>query len=156
MTHRETAWLISRDRVRPQRDYILDLQVSEEAVVSIPAAWLCKQPEEEKDVANPDGVVREMGLCGSRLPEGAPAILEHGIVMAKAGARDPPLRCGFDNLRKPEIRVRGLGATIGWDGQTDRSAVDNWRRDAARAAIETLPTENDPHANGPPSKCYRI
>jgi hypothetical protein len=156
MTHREANRLIIRDRVRPQRDYILDLQVSEEAVVSIPAAWLCKQPEEQKDVANPDGVVREMGLCGSRLPEGAPALFEHRIMMAKAGACDPTPRRGFDNLRKPEICVRGLGAMLGRDRQTDRPAVDNRRRDAARAAVETLPAENDPHANWPPSKCYRI
>lgn len=156
MTHREAGRLIIRVRVRPQRDYILDLQVSEEAVVSIPATWLCKKPEEQKDVANPDGVVREMGLCGSGLPEGAPTLFEHRIVMAKAGSCDPPLRRGFDNLRKPKICVGGLGATIGRDGQTDRPAVDNRRRGAARPAVETLPAENDPHANWPLSKCYRI
>ncbi len=153
MTHREAGRLILRERVRPQRDHFLDLQVSEETVVSIPAAWLCKQPEEQKDVANPDGVVREMGLCGSGLPEGAPALFEHRIMMAKAGSWDPPPRRGFDNLRKPEICVRGLGAMLGRDGQTDRPAVDNRRRDAARATIETLPAENDPHDNWPPSKC---
>jgi hypothetical protein len=156
MTHREARRLIIRDRVRPQRDYIFDLQKSEETVVSIPAARLCKQPEEQKDVANADGVVREMGLSGSGLPEGTSALFEHWIVMAMAGACDPPSRRGFDNLRKPEICVRGLGAMLGRDGQTDRPAVDNRRRDAARAAIETLPAENDLHANWPPSKCYRM
>jgi hypothetical protein len=147
MLHRKVWRLIIRDRVRPQRDHLLDPQVSEETMVPIPTVWLCKQPEKQEDIANPDGVVREVGLCNSGLAEGASAVLEHGIVMAKAAASDPPLGRGFDNLRKSEICVGGFGTMLGRDGQTDRPSVYNRRWDASRSAVETLPAENDLHAN---------
>lgn len=99
MTPRESRRLIICDRVGSERDYLLDLQVSKQAVVPIPTFRFGEKSEEQKHIANPDAVVREVSLCGSGLTERAPATFKHGIVMAKAGACNSPPGCGFDNLR---------------------------------------------------------
>lgn len=155
VTFREASRLIALDRMLSQRDYLSDLEIPEETVVSITAVLLCEQPEEKEDITNTDGVVREMGLCGSGLAKGAPAILEHGIVVAKIASSYSSSGRGLDNFRKAEVCVGGHGTMLGRDRKADRPFIDDRRRDAARSAVETFPAENDPHANWPPSKCCR-
>jgi hypothetical protein len=155
VTHREPSRLIALDWIVSKRDHLFDLEIPEEAVVSITTIRLREKPEKQEDITDTNSVVRQMRLRGSGLAKCAPTILEHGIMVTKIAADYSSSGCGLDDLGETEVCVGGDGPMLGRDGKADRPAVNNRRRDAARAAIETLPAENDPHVNWPPSQCYR-
>jgi hypothetical protein len=58
VTHREPRRLIAFGWMVSKRDHLFDLEVPEEAVVSIAAVWLREKPEKQEDITDTDGVVR--------------------------------------------------------------------------------------------------
>jgi hypothetical protein len=65
-----------------QRDHLIDLQISENAMMRC-FALLAEQAEENEHVAPPHPLIGKMGLRRADLPENAGAVVEkHRIVMA--------------------------------------------------------------------------
>lgn len=98
MTHCEPGRLIALDWLVSKRDQLFDLEIPEEAVVSITAIQLREKSEKQEDITDTDGVVRQMRLRGSGLTKGASASLEHGIVVAKIAAGYSSSSRGLDDL----------------------------------------------------------
>jgi hypothetical protein len=77
----QTAWALVEPRFRPEWDHFGDPEVSEDAVMSVPAVLVREEPEEQEYVPGSYALVRKMALRDPDLPESADAGPEHRILV---------------------------------------------------------------------------
>jgi hypothetical protein len=61
---------------------LLDLQVSKDTVMAVPAIGRSEQAEEKEYIANTDAISIQVGLGSPRLSKSAAAVKEYGIFVA--------------------------------------------------------------------------
>ena len=107
-------------------DYAVHAHEAIEAMMASTRHFIGEEAEEEKDIANAHALPPKMRLGSAALSEQAAAIEEHRIFVTQVVRAYPPPRDPIHNITEAQITITGCRATLGWDGQRNRPAVDYW------------------------------